>query len=122
MTKKEMLKEIKFPVLVPQSIEYTAMDYDMGRGVVKPLDYQLNIPINDAWIICIVELKGVPSFQALYKWQKKNNPENIIAWAYIKLDAPTGVVRLVEYPHLKDDKVILICDEKNKDLIIHPNK
>lgn len=101
-----MLKEIKFPILTPKAIVYQGM-------------YQV-VPVPDAWILCFVTLKNNITFAGIYKWQKENNPDNITTWTYLNIEATTGLCRLIEYPHLKDDKVILICEEQNKDFIIHP--
>lgn len=103
MTKKQMLKEIKFPVLAPSVIDYINM-------------YVIT-PVPNAWIICFLDVKG-HLMQGLYKWQNKNNPNNITGWAYIKLDSTTGTVRFVKHPYLQDEKVIIICHEKYKHLII----
>lgn len=105
MTKEEMLKEIKFPILIPEVNTYIGMHKE--------------IPVPDAWILCFVDHKIAGGFPAIYKWQKENNPDNIAGWTYIDLEkAVTGPCRWIEYPHLKDDNVILICEEKNKDFII----
>jgi len=106
MTKKEMLKEIKFPVLTPHANTY--------QGIHD------GEPVPNSWIMCFVDLDKVGAFPALYKWQKENNPKNIIQWTYVNIEATTGLRRNIPYPHLKDDKVILICDEKDVNLIIKP--
>lgn len=104
-----MLKEIEFPILFSE--EYFSMQSMHYDALVE-------FPVVDAWIICLVEVKSGIRFFGVYKWQKENNPTNILAWSYIKTNGTSGLVRYVEYPHIKDDNVILICEEKNKDFII----
>lgn len=106
MTKEEMLKEIKFPILTPRVNNF--------QGIHEA------IPVPDAWILCFVDLKNHSAFPSIYKWQKENNPDNIRIWTYLNIESSTGLCRWIEYPHLKDDKVILICEEKDKDFIIEP--
>lgn len=109
MTKEEMLKEVRFPILGDSIFNFLPFRDEDGWSH----------PSKDAWILCIVEVKGITQF-GIYKWQLKNYPKNIKSYCYINIYANTGSVRYVEYPHLQDEKVILICDEKQKDLIIKP--
>lgn len=103
MTKKQMMKEIKFPVLVPKINRYNTM--------------WESEPAENAWILCFCDTKGGTG-HGLYKWQKKNNPTNITSWTYVKLDAATGELSLVPYRYCKDKKIIQVIDEKHKNYII----
>ena len=109
MTKEEMKSEINFPIYGERI--YTFMS--IGEAPESQ-------PCEDAWILCIAETKGVRMI-GLYKWQKEDNPKNIFAYTYINIHSNNGSMRYVEYPHLQDENIILICDEKQKDLVIKPN-
>lgn len=106
MTKEQMKSEVKFPIYGDKFYSFLQMGHD-------PITH----PSEDAWILCIAETKG-GNMMGIYKWQKENNPKNIFGYTYINIHANHGSVRYVEYPHLQDERVILICDEKQKDLII----
>lgn len=111
MTKKEMQSEINFPIYGEHIYNFVSLHKD------DPLSH----PCEDSWILCLVDTKGTPMV-GIYKWQKENNPKNITGYTYINIHSNNGSVRYVEYPHWQDDKVILICNEKDKDLIIHPRE
>lgn len=111
MTKEEMLKEVTFPILGDSIYKFFSFRYED----------KLSHPSKDAWILCTVEVKGITQV-GIYKWQLENYPKNITSYCYINIYANTGLVRYVEYPHLQDEKVIVIIDEKQKDLIIKPRE
>lgn len=136
MTKEEMLQEIRFPIYAPRSIQFTLLDYlppqsptpvgaankkkdTKSENAIPEINY--NMPSVGAWIICTIPIKGT-LMTGLYKWQEKDNPEDIQHWSYLNIEATTGLSRMVEYKHSSHPKVILICDEKQKDLKIEPKK
>lgn len=106
MTKEEMKSEIKFPIYGQHIYNFLSMGKDPES---QPYEY--------SWILCLVETKG-HSMMGIYKWGKEDNPKNISAYTYINVYSDNGTCKYVEYTHLQDEKVILICDEKDKDLII----
>jgi len=110
MTKEEMLKEVRFPILGDRIHNFLLFhDNDI-----------LSHPSEGAWILCIIEVKGTTQI-GIYKWQEEGYPKNITSYCYINIYANSGPVRYVEYPHLQDEKVIIICDEKQKDFFIKPH-
>lgn len=112
MTKKQMLKEVKFPVLGPEIFNMQTM-YNGRLGGD-------NLPSVGSWIFCFANLECGTTFPGIYKWQERDNPKNILGWCYMDIRATTGNIRYVEYKHLADDKIILVCDDRKADLVIKP--
>lgn len=115
MTKEEMLKEIKFPILAPPALTFISM-LDKSIDINKQPSFA-DIPVADAWIGCFFKTEK-DSWFGVYKWQKENNPKEIYAWCYIDIEATHGIKRYVEYKHIQHEKIIVLCDEKEKDFII----
>lgn len=109
MTKAEMRKEAKLPFLGPLIFNMQTMYHEPHQPN--------NFPAVGAWIFCMLELTSGLNFCGIYKWQETDNPKNIISWCHIRFDATTGEVRYVEYKHNKDPQIILVCDERQADLI-----
>lgn len=108
MTKEEMRKELKFPILATTAFNMVGMSDDPQ-----------NHPSENSWIIVYCSLPKDRTFFGIYKWQKENNPTNIHGWCYINVEASTGTAKYVEYEHLSHDRIILLVDEKQSHLIIH---
>ena len=112
MTKEEMLKEIKFPVIGNTINNFV--------GLIQ--GNESTYPAEDSWIMCFVDIEGMTNSLGLYKWQKENNPQNIHGYCYIDINAISGTALYIYDEEFQDEKVIIIRDKKYKDYKLKHDK
>lgn len=107
MKKSEMFKDVKFPMLGDQNMNFVPLIQEKKE----------THPSVGTWIVCVIKVKE-RKMLGLYQWQKENNPKNIEAYTYVNISANSGPVRYVPYPHLQDENLMIICHESQAHIIV----